>query len=223
MGGRTLTETLGAHLLVARATLLTAAGSCPHAAQAGLGAVWSRERHEGELPKGQGERCSRRDLGWRGWGTWGGSSWWGKASGGPSHPPHSCPQKTGADTHPGTRRSPPCSHKTGRLHSWLAPCRIHQCLRRGRQGGDFSPHFTHREAEARVVGQGLARAQRVWLRQQAVRHHRHRGAAGLGLANWRLLVFNLVANCGLGTEFFANGMQTKVTCCAFRLALKQRT
>lgn len=148
MGGRTLTETLGAHLLVARATLLTAAGSRPHTTQAGLGAVWSRERHEGKLPEGRGERCSRRDLGWRGWGTWGGSSWWGQASGSPSHPPHSCPQKTGADTHPGTRRSPPCSHKTGRLHSWLAPCRIHQCLRRGRQDGDCNPHFTHREAEA---------------------------------------------------------------------------
>lgn len=41
-----LTETLGAHLLVARATLLTAAWPCPHAAQAGLGAVWRRERRD---------------------------------------------------------------------------------------------------------------------------------------------------------------------------------
>ena len=209
LGGRTLTETLGAHLLVARATLLAAAGSRPHAAQAGLGTVWSREIDGGKLPVGLGEPCSGRDLGWRGWGTWQGGSLWGKAWSSPPNPPHSCPQKTGAHTHPGTRRSPPCSHKTGRLHSWLAPCRIHQCLRRGRQGGDFNPHFTHREAEAMVVGKGLARAQRVWLRQQAVRRHRYRGAAGLRLANWRLLVFNFAANCGLGTEFWPTGCRQK--------------
>lgn len=51
LGSRTLTETLGAHLLVARATLLTAAGPCPHAAQAGLGTVWRRE------PGDKGESC----------------------------------------------------------------------------------------------------------------------------------------------------------------------
>lgn len=93
MGGRTLTETLGAHLLVARATLLTAAGSRPHAAQAGLGTVWSRERDEGELPVGLGERCSRRDLGWGGWGTWEGSSLWGKASAAPPTLPTAVPRR----------------------------------------------------------------------------------------------------------------------------------
>jgi len=93
LGGRTLTETLGAHLLVARATLLTAAGSRPHAAQAGLGTVWSRKRDGGELPVGLGEPCSRRDLGWRGWGTWQGGSLWGKAWSSSPNPPHSCPQR----------------------------------------------------------------------------------------------------------------------------------
>lgn len=66
---RRLTETLGAHLLVAKATLLTAAWPCPHAAQAGLGTVWRRERDRGESgPPPSGESPAPEEA-WSGSGT----------------------------------------------------------------------------------------------------------------------------------------------------------
>lgn len=85
-----------------------------------------------------------------------------------SYPPHPLPYRTG--TYLGTHRSPLCSHRTGRLHSWLALCHTRRCLQRGRQGGNFDSYRTSREAEAGLLGNGPAHTP-TWARDHKLCAH----------------------------------------------------
>lgn len=143
-----------------------------------------------ELPVGLGVPCSE-DLGW--WREELGHLAQAavvreRRTGQPSPPtPHSLPRRQGQTLTPALVETP-FHTKTGRLHSCGSLRRIHQCLRRGQQGGDFNLHFTHREAEARVVKDFPGSKS---VAETAELSPLIQGGTGLRLANWRLLVFQL--------------------------------